>query len=92
MTKNLIKVSHEDKDIVIKIPLDLLIASQRYRDDGYKIIDKEAMIQYIVENLAEFDEDETGCTTFGKFIDEMLDYAYEWGEEWLEELSDEDCD
>ena len=92
MSKNLIKVLKESNDMVIKIPLDLIITTQKYRDNGYKISDKKAMIKYLIENLAEFDEDETGCTAFEKFIDGIFDYAYEWGAEWLEELDDEEVD
>jgi hypothetical protein len=92
--KKLIKVVKEEDNIVVRIPVGLIITTQKYRDNGYRITDMDAALKYIVENLAEFGEDqETGRTAFEEVIDRMFDDAFEWcGEEWLEELPDSDCD
>jgi hypothetical protein len=91
--KKLIKLTKEEDNVVVRIPVSLIITTQKYRDNGYKITDKDAALKYTVENLAEFGEDqETGCTAFEEVIDRMFDDAFECGEEWLEELPDSDCD
>lgn len=90
MDKKLMSVSIESNEIIVKIPISLLVHSQKHRENGYKITDEKAMTSYVAENIVSFGEDsETGITVFEEMLDRLFDEAYENAEEWLEELEDD---
>jgi hypothetical protein len=45
------------KNIIIKIPIDLLVFAQKNREDSYIINDKEAMAEYISDNILDYSHD-----------------------------------
>lgn len=72
--------------IVIELPIDILVESQKLRPEfPYDILDVNEMAQYIAEYITDFGGDEeTGSTELDLLIDKLFDDAYEWGEDWLE--------
>lgn len=86
MNKNFMTVKRTKKDIVIRLPIDLLVWAEEHKEDSpLKIHDKEAMADWIVEQLMEWGGDQdTGSTAFEDFIDGTFMEALEWGEPWLD--------
>ena len=42
----LMSVESDEKNILVKIPIDLLVHSQGFRDSGYLILDEKSMSEY----------------------------------------------
>jgi len=42
----LMSVESDEKNIIIKLPIDLLVHSQGFRDSGYLILDEKSMAEY----------------------------------------------
>ncbi|MBE3093441.1 MAG: hypothetical protein IMZ52_00290 [Actinobacteria bacterium] len=82
----LMQVELDDTDILIRIPIDLLVYAQEWRDSPFRITDKEVMTKWIVKNLLSFTRYNTSeISNFEVFLDEMFDEAIESGELWLEQ-------
>jgi len=78
-----------DDKLIIEIPLDVLADSQKIRDDvTYNIIDKDAMGVYFADEIVWYadsvGDQEVGASVLTNLIDKIFDYAYEYGETWLE--------
>lgn len=81
--------------VVIVLPLDTLTHSQKLRPHGgYNITDKKKMAEYIIKKIIwhtrDVGDEETGASVFTNLLDDMFDYAYEYGETWLEEIPREE--
>ena len=79
----------KDDKLIISIPLDVLEASQKFRDNvTYNILDKDAMGAYFADEICwhadSVGDEEVGASVLTNLIDEIFDYAYEYGETWLE--------
>jgi hypothetical protein len=89
----LMKATIEGDDLVIRLPLDLLIWSQKQREESITVIDKQKMAEYLA-NILEFGGDqEIGSTAFEDLIDACFMHALESAEDWLQgwwELEEED--
>ena len=74
----------EGDSLVIRLPLDLLIWTQRQREDSIIVTDKQKMAQYLAEYILEFGGDsEIGSTAFEDLIDACFLDALENAENWL---------
>jgi len=87
-------VSFDKEKITIELPLDILVNSQKYRDDVcYEIYDSKKMAEWFSERILTHTRiiglEETGGSDFTFLIDELFDKAYENGATWLEDVSDE---
>jgi hypothetical protein len=82
-------VEFDDKNIIIKLPIDLLVFTQEHRNEPpYLITDKNDMVKHFKKYFLDFyqtrmtDED---ASDFEYAIDSYFDFAYENGETWIEE-------
>lgn len=76
----------ENGKIIIEIPVDLLSFAEKNRPDSQYIVnDKNAMAEYVADNILDFGGDsETGITEFEMLLDKLFDEAYENAENWIE--------
>jgi len=85
MEEELIKTWSNGKFIFIEIPIDLLKFSQEnHPEHPYKILDTSKMGKWISKNIIEFNFKEDGSTDFYNLLDDMFEYAMEYGENWIE--------
>ena len=81
---SLMKATIEGDDLVIRLPLELLIWSQKQREESITVIDKQKMARYLTEHILEFGGDpEIGSTAFEDLIDAFFVDALESAEDWL---------
>lgn len=79
------KATIEGEDLVIRLPLDLLIWSQKQREESITVIDKQKMAEYLTKYILEFGGDpEIGSTAFEDLIDAFFMHALESAEDWLQ--------
>ena len=92
--KDKFTVTLDGNDLIIRLPLDLLVWSQKIREESMTITNKPKMAQYLIKYILEFGGDpEIGSTAFEDFIDSCFLDALENAEDWLQgwwELEDED--
>ena len=79
----------KDGKLIIVIPLDVLESSQKFRDNvTYNILDQDRMGAYFVDEIVwhsdSVGDEEVGASVLTNLIDSIFDYAYEYGETWLE--------
>lgn len=78
----------EGGEILIHIPIETLFYAENHREYNpfeIKVKNKKAMVDYVVEWLAEWGgNQDTGSTEFEDFLDNMFEHAFEDGEEWIE--------
>jgi hypothetical protein len=80
----LISASIDGDDLVIRLPLDLLIWTQKQREDSMTVVDKAAMAKWLEENILEFGGNgDTGSTAFEDLVDECFIEALESAEYWI---------
>jgi len=84
-----ITIVHDDEDVSINIPLDILAYSQFHRPDGYSFVvkDKFSLAKFIMNNLLNFTSEvgrkETGMSDFFTLLDDVILDAYENGEDFI---------
>ena len=86
-----INVTSDGEEIKVHIPIDTLFYAMSHRQYyPLKIHDKQKMVEYVLEWLTEWGGDqEVGSTAFEDFLDRMFSDAFECGETWLDEDSEE---
>jgi len=83
--EELMSAAIEGNDLIIRLPLDLLIWSQRQREESLHVIDKADMARWLVENILEYGGDsEIGSTAIEDFLDAAFMDALESAEPWLQ--------
>lgn len=87
-------VKYENNKLIIEIDKNDLLYLANNHPYGYEIVDEESFFEYVKNNLTDFNEEEDGCTQFYRLFDDLLNYAYEDGEEFVinPEYDDEDED
>jgi hypothetical protein len=95
--EELMSIESDEKNIVIKLPIDLLIHAQGFRDSGYLILDEKSMAEYFKKMFLNFNRRQYSDvgSDFEILLDDFFDDAFENAETWLEsveemDLSDED--
>lgn len=83
--KNEITIEADSNNITINIPVELLVFTQENRDFPYRILNLSQMTESFKNDFVFFDADEEGNSSFTRAVDKFFDYAYEFGEDWLEE-------
>lgn len=80
-------IESDDKNIIIKLPIDFLVFTQKNRPETpYVITNKEKMVEYFKKMFFEFYRGtrNEGETEFTSVIDSFFDEAIESGEPWLD--------
>lgn len=84
----LMSVESDDKNIIIKLPIDLLIFAQKNRPETPLIIsDKDEMVEYFKKEFLYFIHgrmSDDGSTDFELLLDNFFEEAIESGELWLD--------
>ena len=81
----LMSVELDEKNIVVKIPIDLLIHAQGFRDSGYLILDEKSMSEYFKKMFLHFNRRQYSDvgSDFEILLDDFFEHAFEMGEIWL---------
>jgi hypothetical protein len=81
----LISIESDEKNIFIKIPIDLLVFAQENRESPYFIGDKIAMMDYFKKYFLNFNQRQ--CSDIGSdfeiLLDDFFDWSFEMAEAWL---------
>ena len=90
----LMSVESDDKNIIVKLPLDLLVCSQGFRDSAYFIQDKNAMVEYFKKMFLFFNRRQYSDvgSDFEVLLDDFFDDSFENGETWLESVEEMELD
>ena len=88
----LMSVESDEKNIIVKIPIDLLIHSQGFRDSGYLILDEKSMAEYFNKMFLHFNRRQYSDvgSDFEVLLDDFFDDSFENGETWLNSLEEMD--
>jgi hypothetical protein len=83
----LMSIESDDKNIFIRIPIDLLVFAQENRDNPFKILDTNKMVEYFKRYFLDFVERSSGDggSDFEILLDAFFEHSYEMAEDWLEE-------
>lgn len=94
MSEEIMKISQQNDNLVIEIPLDWLVTTQITRSDiPYKITNKDMMTEWISKNFMYWvKSSNANYSAWLDFCDTMFDNAYESGESWLEGIYFEELD
>ena len=86
----LMSVESDEKNIVIKLPIDLLVHSQGFRDSGYFILDEKSMVEYFKKMFLNFNRRQYSDvgSDFEVLLDDFFDDAFENTETWLESVEE----
>ena len=81
----LMSVELDEKNIVVKIPIDLLIHAQGFRESPFIIEDEDAMAEYFKKYFLNFNrrQYEDVGSDFEILLDDFFEHAFEMGEIWL---------
>ena len=81
----LMSVESDEKNIIIKLPIDLLVHSQGFRDSGYLILDEKSMSEYFKKMFLHFNRRQYSDvgSDFEILLDDFFEHAFEMGEIWL---------
>ena len=81
----LMSVELDEKNIVVKIPIDLLIHAQGFRESPFIIEDEDAMGEYFKKYFLNFNrrQYEDVGSDFEILLDDFFEHAFEMGEIWL---------
>jgi hypothetical protein len=81
----LMSVESDEKNILVKIPIDLLVHSQGFRDSGYLILDEKSMSEYFKKMFLHFNRRQYSDvgSDFEILLDDFFEHAFEMGEIWL---------
>jgi hypothetical protein len=84
-------VTDDYDELLVHIPVETLFYAMNHREfNPLKVLDRNKMVDYVVEWLTEWGGDaEIGSTAFEDFLDRMFDDALEIGEMWLDFDEDE---
>ena len=90
----LMSIESDEKNIIVKIPVDLLISSQEFRESAYFIQDKNAMVEYFKKHFLNFNRRHYSDygSDFEILLDDFFDDLFEQGETWLELAEEMDLD
>ena len=88
----LMSVESDEKNIIIKLPIDLLVHSQGFRDSGYLILDEKSMAKYFKKMFLHFNRRQYSDvgSDFEVLLDDFFDDSFENGEVWLNSLEEMD--
>ena len=94
MEESIAKVKLTENSLIIEISKEDLFFIANSHPHGYIITNKEDFFDYIEKNLIHFNEGEDGCTQFYRIFDDLIEVAYEDGEEFVKnpEFDDDDWD
>jgi hypothetical protein len=88
----LMSVESDEKNIIIKLPIDLLVHSQGFRDSGYLILDEKSMAEYFKKMFLHSNRRQYSDvgSDFEVLLDDFFDDSFENGEVWLNSLEEMD--